>query len=192
MDEKSKLFLYALLFTAILLLGNLSGGYRLDEQLNYPQDNKHSIRLTRKTRKYLFIKNKKTKYSCLRAAYRQEIAGYFQALFFSFSAAILAIINCWLNGLSSIWKAYFWILFICLGIDIVYIIIVSAYYKIRFRDLNKYNIFNQLKSIQVIYWSIGSINPGGDCYGIKSEKQNAGSFLSIGSLRNEYEFHFNN
>lgn len=117
-------FLILVLFGVIMLIGNLCGGYRLDEQLFYPHDNKHSMRVPKKFRRFIFL----NKIECLRAAFIIEIIGYFEFFAMLIFAVVCAILNYTPPGntLSLIFVILLWF-------DTLNILLVSFYYKIKYR-----------------------------------------------------------
>lgn len=123
MDKNLVIAFYGIL----LLVGNISGGYRLDEQLNYPHDNKHSIAITKRRRKYLFLIDKRHKRECLRAAYIQEMAGYIEFLISIIITTIFMILNIKPVAIIEI------IIFTVFGIDELYTMIVYFYYRIKYK-----------------------------------------------------------
>lgn len=125
MLEKDFIFVF---YGILLLVCNISGGYRLDEQLNYPHDDKHSIKLSKGMRKYIFLIDKNHKHECLRAAYIQEIVGYIEFLISIVVTVVLLII-----GYVPVWTVTITVIFTVLGIDVLYTMVVYFYYKVKFK-----------------------------------------------------------
>lgn len=97
--------------------------------MNYPHDNKHSIKLSKRMRKYIFLIDKEHKHECLRVAYIQEIAAYIEFLISIVASVVFLIIN--YVPVSTVTIGVF---IAVLGIDGLYTIVVYFYYRIKFNS----------------------------------------------------------
>lgn len=81
-------FIWIILLGVGALTHALIIGYKLD-QMKYPHDNKHSIIVPKKLKKFLFL----NRVECMRAAFILEMSGYIEF----FLMLIIAILNAALN-----------------------------------------------------------------------------------------------
>ena len=107
---------------------NLFGGFHLDEQVNYPNDNKHLIKISKENKKYFYFENKKTRQYFFRWSVIMEKAGYVESLISVITTVVSLIIN---NEPALI--VSFTVIFTFLGVDLLYAMVVYAYYKIKFK-----------------------------------------------------------
>ncbi len=107
-----------ILFGIIYLIAGLSAGFRLDEQVGYPFEGRHIVKLSKRAKNFFVFQNKRGRRYFFRAAVIQQLFGYFQLLLFigvSFTPNIEA-------GL---------ILFMVIGcLETTYVLGVVLYYKI--------------------------------------------------------------
>ena len=78
-----------LIIGAVFLICDFSGGYRLDEQVNYPSNGKHSIKISNNFKKIFIFQRKKNRQLFFKAAVIQQIIGYIQFLFWWLLAVLI-------------------------------------------------------------------------------------------------------
>lgn len=108
-------------FGIATFIANMSGGYRLDEQVKYPFEKSHIIKLSNGVKKFFIFKNK-NRIHFFRAAVIQQIFGYFQLIF----CVILGFIpnhNISLILLGSVF-----------GLEVIYTLFVVIYYKVKYKN----------------------------------------------------------
>lgn len=116
------------LFGFILLIGNLAGGYHIDDQVRYPHNKRHIISIP-KEHKFLFMfSNKKRRHEFLRAAYILEIIGYIEFLISLIVTGTFLILGLIPNNTVTLI-----VLFFALGTDEIFSMSIYIYYKIRYK-----------------------------------------------------------
>jgi hypothetical protein len=109
-----------------LFIGNLSAGYRLDEQVSYPSDGKHTIKISRQFKRFFVFQRKKNRHLFFKAAVIQQIIGYGQLLFWWLIAMLIFITG---------YRPDKEVMLILAGIiccpQIIYTLIVLLFYKIK-------------------------------------------------------------
>lgn len=111
-------------FSCGLLIENLCGGYRMDEQISYPHDGKHSMIVPKKLKKFVFL----NRTECLRTAFIIEIVGYIEFLISIIFLAICLILNYYPE--KELIRMTFGIIMMINGL---YVISISIYYRIKFK-----------------------------------------------------------
>lgn len=121
-QENDCFFLFIGVF---FFIADFSGGYRLDEQVSYPSDGKHSVKLLRHVKKMFVFKRKRNRHLFFKAAVIQQIIGYVQLLFWWGMALLFFISGHQPNTETVIILA----VAIC-SLQILYTLIVILYYRI--------------------------------------------------------------
>lgn len=113
-------FFPVLILGGILLMHALISGYKLD-QMEYPHDNKHSIAVPKKLKRFVFL----NRTECMRSAFILEISGYIE-FFLMFIVAIIYAVS-----KDSIKKDDIDLLFtVLLSANTLWLLFFAIYYRI--------------------------------------------------------------